>query len=159
MAHASRGCCGTSWPAKGKASLAGPAETRASISPLWLEVIWLWSICWGLGWMDCRFFFSSRRRHTTFDCDWSSGVCSSDLAGGNAALGDDNPVAGQMRSGRTGKAGTAFRRRRQVGGLSDELERDAAVDRERVQVAGVDADRSEERRVGKEGRSRWSPHH
>src|SRR5688572_12142556 len=27
------------------------------------------------------FVFSSRRRHTRFDCDWSSGVCSSDLAG------------------------------------------------------------------------------
>src|SRR5256886_12104806 len=26
-------------------------------------------------------FFSSRRRHTRFDCDWSSDVCSSDLAG------------------------------------------------------------------------------
>src|SRR6266478_9283123 len=25
------------------------------------------------------FFFSSRRRHTSFDCDWSSDVCSSDL--------------------------------------------------------------------------------
>src|SRR2546430_1592988 len=24
------------------------------------------------------FFFSSRRRHTIFDCDWSSDVCSSD---------------------------------------------------------------------------------
>src|SRR5205085_6961829 len=24
-------------------------------------------------------FFSSRRRHTIFDCDWSSNVCSSDL--------------------------------------------------------------------------------
>src|SRR5256886_13681152 len=30
------------------------------------------------------FFFSSRRRHTRFDCDWSSDVCSSDLA---AAIG------------------------------------------------------------------------
>src|SRR2546427_2064013 len=35
--------------------------------------------------MQCRFvliffFFSSRRRHTRFDCDWSSDVCSSDLA-------------------------------------------------------------------------------
>src|SRR5256886_8356351 len=31
---------------------------------------------------DCYvfFFFSSRRRHTRFDCDWSSDVCSSDLA-------------------------------------------------------------------------------
>src|SRR2546427_12403609 len=27
------------------------------------------------------FFFSSRRRHTRFDCDWSSDVCSSDLLG------------------------------------------------------------------------------
>src|SRR3990167_10896700 len=26
-------------------------------------------------------FFSSRRRHTRFDCDWSSDVCSSDLLG------------------------------------------------------------------------------
>src|SRR5256886_17591640 len=25
------------------------------------------------------FFFPSRRRHTRFDCDWSSDVCSSDL--------------------------------------------------------------------------------
>src|SRR2546430_9028093 len=24
-------------------------------------------------------FFSSRRRHTSFECDWSSDVCSSDL--------------------------------------------------------------------------------
>src|SRR6266478_2188307 len=34
------------------------------------------------------FFFSSRRRHTRFDCDWSSDVCSSDLiiAGGASAL-------------------------------------------------------------------------
>src|SRR2546430_9241817 len=27
----------------------------------------------------CFFFFSSRRRHTRFDCDWSSDVCSSDI--------------------------------------------------------------------------------
>src|SRR2546427_1286424 len=29
--------------------------------------------------MQFYFFFSSRRRHTRFDCDWSSDVCSSDL--------------------------------------------------------------------------------
>src|SRR2546430_8865440 len=29
--------------------------------------------------ITCLFFFSSRRRHTRFDCDWSSDVCSSDL--------------------------------------------------------------------------------
>src|SRR4030066_1700635 len=28
------------------------------------------------------FFFSSRRRHTRFKCDWSSDVCSSDLLNG-----------------------------------------------------------------------------
>src|SRR2546430_10971624 len=28
---------------------------------------------------EISFFFSSRRRHTRFDCDWSSDVCSSDL--------------------------------------------------------------------------------
>src|SRR2546430_9892822 len=27
---------------------------------------------------ELTFFFSSRRRHTRFDCDWSSDVCSSD---------------------------------------------------------------------------------
>src|SRR2546430_6300192 len=27
---------------------------------------------------NLEFFFSSRRRHTRFDCDWSSDVCSSD---------------------------------------------------------------------------------
>src|SRR2546430_9441576 len=35
-------------------------------SRLKIAVIWL-------------FFFSCRRRHTRFDCDWSSDVCSSDL--------------------------------------------------------------------------------
>src|SRR2546430_12464746 len=33
-----------------------------------------------MGCRDVLFFFSSRRRHTRFDCDWSSDVCSSDLA-------------------------------------------------------------------------------
>src|SRR2546430_3975369 len=32
------------------------------------------------------FFFSSRRRHTRFDCDWSSDVCSSDLADGQSLV-------------------------------------------------------------------------
>src|SRR2546430_4106295 len=32
-----------------------------------------------------HFFFSSRRRHTRFDCDWSSDVCSSDLMSTSAA--------------------------------------------------------------------------
>src|SRR5206468_7375956 len=32
-------------------------------------------------------FFSSRRRHTRSDRDWSSDVCSSDLIGGQAVVG------------------------------------------------------------------------
>src|SRR5688572_3686649 len=32
-----------------------------------------------LGYFMFGFFFSSRRRHTRFDCDWSSDACSSDL--------------------------------------------------------------------------------
>src|SRR5207237_123600 len=40
------------------------------------------------------FFFSSRRRHTIFKCDWSSDVCSSDLAVGLGYLND----SGQTRS-------------------------------------------------------------
>src|SRR6266478_1466682 len=32
------------------------------------------------------FFFSSRRRHTRFDCDWSSDVCSSDLETGQPVM-------------------------------------------------------------------------
>src|SRR2546430_12383144 len=46
---------------------------------------------WRRGLEPNRIFFSSRRRHTRFDCDWSSGVCSSDLmeytveAGANGA--------------------------------------------------------------------------
>src|SRR5438270_6455993 len=40
------------------------------------------------------FFFSSRRRHTRFDCDWSSDVCSSDLRPGLGRL-----VAGALGGG------------------------------------------------------------
>src|SRR2546430_10253586 len=44
------------------------------------------------------FFFSSRRRHTRFDCDWSSDVCSSDLrigaAGGGIATPPGAPTSG-----------------------------------------------------------------
>src|SRR5882762_1502235 len=36
--------------------------------------------------MWVHIFFSSRRRHTRFKCDWSSDVCSSDLHGPANAL-------------------------------------------------------------------------
>src|SRR2546429_8267448 len=78
------------------------------------------------------FFFSSRRRHTRCSRDWSSDVCSSDLC----------PLRRGWRSGH-GPAGTVLR-----GGLLD-VEQDVRRDELR----------SEERRVGKECRSRWSPYH
>src|SRR2546430_11230242 len=44
--------------------------------------------------VEVDFFFSSRRRHTRFDCDWSSDVCSSDLEEfGAHVLGERRPIA------------------------------------------------------------------
>src|SRR5216683_4825029 len=43
----------------------------------------------------CFFFFSSRRRHTRSDRDWSSDVCSSDLVAGEV----EQPVAAQYLVG------------------------------------------------------------
>src|SRR5690606_40273006 len=40
------------------------------------------------------FFFSSRRRHTRFSRDWSSDVCSSDLAGPRPAHPTPRPAGG-----------------------------------------------------------------
>src|SRR2546430_13494217 len=42
------------------------------------------------------FFFSSRRRHTRFDCDWSSDVCSSDLRGSNFEALAESVAAGRI---------------------------------------------------------------
>src|SRR5690625_7135963 len=47
------------------------------------------------------FFFSSRRRHTSWPRDWSSDVCSSDLGGLPGGLG---PAAGDPRRGRRGRS-------------------------------------------------------
>src|SRR5437762_13365544 len=85
------------------------------------------------------FFFSSRRRHTRYIGDWSSDVCSSDLAGLLEA-GDHLIVAGIVG----------------VGAWVDENpHRHARLPPadDFVHVARVL--RSEERRVGKECRSRW----
>src|SRR2546421_7319398 len=94
------------------------------------------------------FFFSSRRRHTRSDRDWSSDVCSSDLA---ISGGKDKAVrlwdikarmALDTLNGHTEAVyGVAF--------SSDDLQA----------VSGGQDTRSEERRVGKECRSRWSPYH
>src|SRR6476661_2834975 len=50
----------------------------------------------------CFFFFSSRRRHTRFKCDWSSDVCSSDLAAVRAQL--DEQAVTQSRQRRAYRA-------------------------------------------------------
>src|SRR5690606_40295877 len=94
------------------------------------------------------FFFSSRRRHTRFSRDWSSDVCSSDL--------DSASHDGQE----------AYIHDPRVKHQADELLRwlDDLVDKTlHSKKAGLtkywdgkNAPRSEERRVGKECRSRWS---
>ena len=42
------------------------------------------------------FFFSSRRRHTRSDRDWSSDVCSSDLGGNSELHTVDERIVGHM---------------------------------------------------------------
>src|SRR5256886_16032938 len=44
------------------------------------------------------FFFSSRRRHTRFDCDWSSDVCSSDLEWRDPFQGEQDLAKKLIRS-------------------------------------------------------------
>src|SRR2546430_12750708 len=94
------------------------------------------------------FFFSSRRRHTRFDCDWSSDVCSSDLGMtcANCARAIERGV-GKLPGVREAAVNFAASRLRVVYD-SKEPVTDSAVE-----------ERSEERRVGKECRSRWSPYH
>src|SRR5439155_17284487 len=99
------------------------------------------------------FFFSSRRRHTRWPRDWSSDVCSSDL--GSA---DELPR-------RRGAAFGGGRRRRHGLRRLERLPVPQRVLGQRHRVQHVDqrhlvvGGRSEERRVGKECRSRgWLDH-
>src|SRR3989454_3682616 len=96
------------------------------------------------------FFFSSRRRHTRLQGDWSSDVCSSDLRNRlqlqsptalRAAVGDWSWSLFLQES-----LGLAFACVVLVPLLTRLASR-------------LRATRSEERRVGKECRSRWSPYH
>src|SRR5690625_7856320 len=82
------------------------------------------------------FFFSSRRRHTRWPRDWSSDVCSSDLA---------QPLVEQ------GLIQIPY------GGLwyAAQILTSSAVPGETRLVELTASIRSEERRVGKEGRARW----
>src|SRR5205085_9358588 len=92
------------------------------------------------------FFFSSRRRHTRFDCDWSSDVCSSDLQA-------RSPVVFYGRAG-LGKGSVQQLEREHLG---QQERRHLGHELSAGSVAGSAQFRSEERRVGKECRSRWWP--
>src|SRR3712207_8321082 len=94
----------------------------------------------------CCVFFSSRRRHTRYWRDWSSDVCSSDLGGvtgrlfGSDLAAVDQELDDRVVAGQASQAAAAL----QVGATVTQM---------------GDHGRSEERRVGKECRSRWSPYH
>src|SRR2546430_5515206 len=113
----------------------------------------LWLLCLGRRKYRAEycvfFFFSSRRRHTRFDCDWSSDVCSSDLWGG-ARQGD----RGEQIAPHPDQLGSRLVGQKQA----KAADRCGQGSREPVREHR-DHQRSEERRVGKECRSRWSPYH
>src|SRR2546430_9787364 len=95
------------------------------------------------------FFFSSRRRHTRFDCDWSSDVCSSDLK-----IVGSTPDKHAIEQ----RLWTIIRLLPlSITAPSSVIIHPAALLRPSLQSALEQ--RSEERRVGKECRSRWSPYH
>src|SRR5260221_7080165 len=96
------------------------------------------------------FFFSSRRRHTRSLCDWSSDVCSSDLG-----VDVDDVQHRPMDAFGIGRHQRHGRIRPDVD-INSELFRPTL---EQFDHVCDDIVRSEERRVGKECRSRWSPYH
>src|SRR2546426_6809808 len=95
------------------------------------------------------FFFSSRRRHTRLQGDWSSDVCSSDLERTEAILPRFAPGGFGGASGRAQEGQHA----------DDRIATRAELGVDRALGAALAPTRSEERRVGKECRSRWSPYH
>src|SRR5205085_6833092 len=92
------------------------------------------------------FFFSSRRRHTRFDCDWSSDVCSSDLITRIGVVG-----IGTMGSGIAQVAATSGFETVVVDLAPEALARGTGAINASLERLVV---RSEERRVGKECRAR-----
>src|SRR5206468_9164664 len=97
------------------------------------------------------FFFSSRRRHTRSDRDWSSDVCSSDLTRARVVINPTNTRALVFVNGGLSLAAVK---------LVGEIGLQAGKDQQYVtQFQDFDPKaRSEERRVGKEWRcrrSRW----
>src|SRR5438270_8331060 len=92
------------------------------------------------------FFFSSRRRHTRFDCDWSSDVCSSDLMHYAMTSGCSRRQLALVLPEPVFELGEQFQ-----GVIAQDLSADGkGMFFEQV------AARSEERRVGKECRSGWA---
>src|SRR2546430_10760890 len=96
------------------------------------------------------FFFSSRRRHTRFDCDWSSDVCSSDLR--------LSPVVEELIVLHRRVQHLLDHRGEPMDLIDEQHIARLQVGEDRRQIAGPLEHRSEERRVGKECRSRWSPY-
>src|SRR5206468_7641255 len=100
------------------------------------------------------FFFSSRRRHTRSDRDWSSDVCSSDLPPGPPRA-EVAELADALASGASGRKAIGVR----VPASAPVIENPPGRHLYTHNVDGLSATlRSEERRVGKECRSRWSPY-
>src|SRR5688572_33206724 len=108
------------------------------------------------------FFFSSRRRHTRFDCDWSSDVCSSDLAA--QAQGEADEViwlAVQLLGSAILVALGILAARRSEKLAAWLVAVCGTMIVFKVAISAVPAGearlmpRSEERRVGKECRDRW----
>src|SRR5262245_65283913 len=91
------------------------------------------------------FFFSSRRRHTRCLSDWSSDVCSSDLGGMFFCVDAESGKTLWTSEPKQGDNAVVLI----SGDLLFLLKNNAEL---------IVAKRSEERRVGKECRSRWSPH-
>src|SRR5688500_20174229 len=90
------------------------------------------------------FFFSSRRRHTRLQGDWSSDVCSSDL------------VAASSGEVATAMVGIASGAESQSQGLQATKEALEEMGRRSGEIVNASQMRSEERRVGKEWRWRGS---
>src|SRR5690606_40262060 len=97
------------------------------------------------------FFFSSRRRHTRFSRDWSSDVCSSDLED-VVDFAFDVQVVGDVVVDEPEPA--VLEEVVDVAGLAGDQVVDGGDLRPRLDQGGAHVGRSEERRVGKEWRSR-----
>src|SRR2546428_1719368 len=102
------------------------------------------------------FFFPSRRRHTRSDRDWIADVCSSDLRPGMLAVSAAHLMGG-CGMGRTA-ADSVTDAWGRVHGLPWLRVADASLFPDSLEINPY-LTRSEERRVGKECRSRWSPYH